>query len=80
MTDDELVEILHGNLGKSTSYAASSYLDEINRRAVNRQSAELIALTASLTKLTVQIRTLTWLVLLVALAALGIAAVPLVRG
>jgi hypothetical protein len=24
MTDDELVEILHGNLGKTTSYGAGS--------------------------------------------------------
>ena len=80
MTDDELLSELRGNLGKSTSYGAGSYLDEINHRSVDRQTRELLSLTAGIRALTAEIRTLTRLAMLVAAAALVISVVALVAG
>jgi hypothetical protein len=71
MTDDELLAELRGNLGKTTSYGASPYLDEINHRSVDRQTRELISLTASIHALTAETRTLTRLVMLVAGRGVG---------
>ncbi len=79
MSDEDLQEILHGNLGQTTSYAAGAYLDEINRRAVDRQAREMIDLTASIRSLTAEIRGLSRLAMLIAAAALVVALVALVK-
>ena len=79
MSDEELQEILHGSLGQTTSYGAGAYLDELNRRAADRQAQEMIDLTASIRSLTAEIRGLTRLAMLIAAAALVVAVVALVK-
>ncbi len=66
MTDDELDGAARRE-GASTSWGAGSYLEEINRRAVDRQTRQSISLAEDVRRLTDQIR---WLTVAAVLAAI----------
>jgi hypothetical protein len=78
MSEEQLLEILHGPLGQTTSYGTAAYTDELNRRNVDKQTRELLALTADIRALARESRTLARLALCVAAAALVISLLSLV--
>jgi len=79
LSDDDLLAMVQGPAGQSASWSAHSYLEEFNRRTVDRQTKELISLTAGIRSLTSQIRTLTWIVVVVGVLSVGLAAYAILR-
>ncbi len=62
-----------------TQFGAGAYLDEINRRSVDRQTRQSIALTEEIRRLTDQIRWLTGAAILIAAISLLVAVTAIVR-
>lgn len=59
MTDQELEDVLRGNLGKTTSWGGGTFMDELNRRRAERQTKTLIRLTWAIVALTIAVAVLT---------------------
>ncbi len=78
MSDDEL-DAAARHAGASTSWGAGSYLEEINRRAVDRQTRQSISLAEDVRRLTDQIRWLTVAAVLAAIAGGAAAIIALVK-
>jgi hypothetical protein len=70
MTEEQLLEVLHGPLGATTSYGTAAYTEELNRRNIERQTRDLIDLSTDIRTLTCESRTLARPALYVAAAAL----------
>jgi hypothetical protein len=78
MTDDELEEQIRG-MAKNVSWGASSYVEELRGRRVDRQTRESITLTEEIRRLTHQIRWLTGAAIGLAVVSLVVAVIALMR-
>lgn len=65
--------------GTSTTWGAGAYLEEQNRRSVDRQTRQSIALTDEIRRLTDQIRLLTGAAILIAVVSLMVAIAAVIR-
>jgi hypothetical protein len=79
LTDDELLEEARRTAGNVT-FIAPTYLEELNRRTVDRQTKQMISLTDEIRRLTNQLRWLTGAAVALAVLAILISVIALVVG
>jgi hypothetical protein len=77
LTDDELLEEARRTAGNVT-FVAPTYLEELNRRTVDRQTKQVISLTDEIRRLTDQLRWLTSAAVVLSIVAIVIAVLALV--
>jgi hypothetical protein len=78
LSDEELDAVARSE-GASATWMSSMYLDEANRRSVDRQTRQSIKLTEEIRRLTSQIRWLTGSAIGIAMISVVIAILALVR-
>jgi hypothetical protein len=79
LTDDQLMDEAR-NTSRNVTFIGPTYLEELNRRAVDRQTKQLITLTDEIRRLTVQLRWLTVGAVGLAIVAIGVAVLAIVIG
>jgi hypothetical protein len=79
LTDEELEEQVR-TMARNVSWGASSYVEELRGRQVDRQTRQSIALTEEIRRLTSQIRWLTGAAIALAVISLAVALVAVTRG
>jgi hypothetical protein len=78
LTDDELLAEARAT-SRNVTFLGPTYLEELNRRSVDRQTTQMITLTDDIRRLTSQIRWLTGAAIVLAVVSLGVAILALAR-
>lgn len=74
MSDEQLI-VSHDRLAENTALGVNYYLDELRRRAADRQTERLVELTVAIERLTRVVTVLTGVSVVLAAAALLVTAI-----